>query len=427
VTERTLHAGGTVAFVTLGCKVNQAESDAFAAAAPAARVVRDPAEADVIVVNTCTVTGEADHKTRKAVRHALAHPRRPTVVVTGCLAALDPAGLEALGERVIAEPDKTRVSDRVAALVGAQPAPGNAVPTPRRTRVQLKVEDGCDAFCTYCIVPYARGVPRAVPLGTVVAEAERLAAAGVAEVVLTGINIGRYDDNGMRLADVLTAVAATGIPRVRLSSIEPRDVDERLLETAAGTAAFCRHLHIPLQSGSDGVLLRMERPYTTAEYLRVLERVREALPDVAISTDVIAGFPGEDERQHAETLDTVARAGFSRLHVFRYSARSGTPAAGMPGQVAPAERARRAAELRETGARLMHETALAWAGREAEMLVERVRGEGEAGPRVVEGTTREYLRVQAAHPAASAGDLVTVRLQAPSGPGAVPGMIESRW
>jgi threonylcarbamoyladenosine tRNA methylthiotransferase MtaB len=293
--------------------------------------------------------------------------------------------------------------------------------------VQLKIQDGCDAFCTYCIVPYARGVPRAVPLGEVVAEAERLAASGVAEVVLTGINIGRYDDGGTRLADVLSAVAATGIPRVRLSSIEPREVNETLLATAAETASFCRHLHIPLQSGSDSVLRRMGRPYTTAEYLGVLDRVRAALPGVAVSTDVIAGFPGEDEREHEESLAMVLGAGFSRLHVFRYSARAGTPAAVMPGQVAPAGRARRAAELREAGARLMHETALSWAGREAEMLVERVRAEGEARARVVEGTTREYLRVQAAHPAASAGDLVTVRLQAPKGPGAVPGMIESRW
>jgi len=428
VSERDQDAARTVAFVTLGCKVNQAESDAFAAAVPAGRVARDPAEADVIVVNTCTVTGEADHKARKAVRHALRHPRRPTVLVTGCLAALDAAGLEALGDRVIAEPDKTRVSRRVRELTGAgRVATDDTLPVARRTRVQLKIQDGCDAFCTYCIVPYARGVPRAVPLGEVVAEAERLAASGVAEVVLTGINIGRYDDGGARLADVLRAVAATGIPRVRLSSIEPRDVDETLLATAAETASFCRHLHIALQSGSDSVLRRMGRPYTSAEYLGVLDRVRAALPGVAVSTDVIAGFPGEDEREHEESLAMVEEAGFSRLHVFRYSARAGTPAAEMPGQVAPVERARRAAELRDAGARLMRETALSWAGREVEVLVERVRGEGEAGPRVVEGTTREYLRVQAAHPAASAGDLVTVRLQAPSGPGAVPGMIESRW
>jgi len=245
--------------------------------------------------------------------------------------------------------------------------------------------------------------------------------------VLTGINIGRYDDGGARLAEVLAAVAATGIPRVRLSSIEPRDVDERLLSTAAETASFCRHLHIPLQSGSDGVLRRMGRPYTTAAYLAVLERIREALPGVAVSTDMIAGFPGEDEREHAESLAFVERAGFSRLHVFRYSARAGTRAAVMPAQVTPAERARRAAELREAGARLMHEAALAWVGREAEMLVERVRDEGGAGSRVVEGTTREYLRVQAADTTASPGDRVTVRLQAPDGPGAVPGVVESRW
>lgn len=412
-----------VAFVTLGCKVNQAESDTIASAIPATQVVREQANADIIVVNTCTVTGEADHKARKAVRHALGQPGSPTVIVTGCLAALDATGITALGDRVIAEPDKERARARVALLAKA----ANVGPTVRatgRARVQLKVQDGCDAFCGYCIIPYARGVPRAVPLDDIVTSAGALAAAGVTEVVLAGINIGRYDDGGATLADVLEAVAATGIPRIRISSIEPGDIDGPLLEAAARTPAFCRHLHVPLQSGSDPVLARMGRPYTTAEFAGRVSAAREALGDVAISTDVIAGFPGETDAEHAETLEFVERAGFSRLHVFRYSVRTGTPAAAMTDQIPPSLRASRAAELRSTGARLMERMARAMRGRSAELLVERVRT-GADGLRHVEGTTREHLRVVALHPSGVAGDLLAVRLGDVGPTGSIEGVVES--
>lgn len=419
-----------VEFVTLGCKVNQAESDTIASALPAAQVVRVQADADIIVVNTCTVTGEADHKARKAVRHALGQPGSPTVIVTGCLAALDAEGIAALGIRVIVEPDKERVRERVALLAGVPDAgvartPQAAVRATGRARVQLKVQDGCDAFCTYCIIPYARGVPRAVPLADIVASADALVAAGVAEVVLAGINIGRYDDAGATLADVLEAVAATGIPRVRISSIEPGDISDRLLEVAARTPSFCRHLHVPLQSGSDTVLARMGRPYDTAGFASRIAEVREVLGDVSITTDVIAGFPGETDAEHAETLEFVQRQGFSRLHVFRYSERTGTPAAAMSGHVPPVVRASRAAELRAVSERLEHTTATAAEGRLAELLVERVRPTGDDGLRRVEGTTREYLRTVAVHPTAVAGELLAVRLGSVGPTGFVESVVES--
>ena len=300
---------GRVAFVTLGCKVNQTESEAIAAELAVGSGCA-PDSADVVVINTCTVTGEADHKARKAVRHALALPRSPIVVVTGCLATLDADGLRALGARVVVEADKQRVSARVAdALrsrgVTASRADAPGASAPFRTRAQLKVEDGCDAFCAYCIVPYARGVPRAVPVGTELAEAERLVAAGATEIVLTGINIGRYDDSGIRLPELLTRVAATGIARIRLSSIEPGDVTPELLQAALATPAFCAHLHVPLQAGSDAVLARMGRPYGTAGYAATIEAARAALPGIAISTDIIVGFPGESEAEFAETLALV--------------------------------------------------------------------------------------------------------------------------
>ena len=412
-----------VAFVTLGCKVNQAESDTIAAALPGACVVLDAAEADVVVVNTCTVTGEADHKARKAVRHALGLPNAPTVIVTGCMAALDPAGVAALGDRVIAEPDKERVLDCVVEIAGRADQP--RLQGRSRARVQLKVEDGCDSFCSYCIIPYARGVPRAVPLAGIVSSAKELVAAGVAEVVLAGINIGRYHDNGARLPDVIEAVASAGVPRVRISSIEPGDVDARFLEVAARTPAFCRHLHIPLQSGADAVLARMGRPYDTARFARTVAAAREALPGVAVSTDVIVGFPGETDAEHEETLSFVEATGFSRLHVFRYSARAGTPAAVMADQVPPQVRAARSAELRALGERLTLRAAREARGRSAQLLVERVSPAGPDGVRRVEGTTREYLRAAVSHTSAVPGTLLQVRLGEADTTGVVSSVVES--
>jgi threonylcarbamoyladenosine tRNA methylthiotransferase MtaB len=268
-----------VAFRTLGCKVNQVESEAAAASllAVGAEVVPE-ADAELVVINTCTVTGEADAKARKAVRHALRLPRRPIVVVTGCLASLDAAGLRALDERVVVEADKMALAARIADLIGAAapPASGSAGGV-LRTRAMLKVEDGCDAFCTYCIVPYARGVPRATPLPELIAEAERLVASGVAEIVLTGVNIGRYRDDDVDFAALVQRIAATGVPRLRISSIEPLDLDDRLLGVLAATPSVQPHLHIPLQAGSDRVLAAMGRGYDTATYAARVDAVRSAV------------------------------------------------------------------------------------------------------------------------------------------------------
>lgn len=402
-----------VAFLTLGCKVNQAESDAIAGELADAAGTAAGADADVVVINTCTVTAEADRKARKAVRHALGLPGRPTVVVTGCLAGVDPGALTALGDRVIVEADKSRVAERVRDAAGIAPADvrsaRGAVVT-GRTRAQVKIEDGCDGVCTYCIVPRARGVPRAVPLDEIVSTVESHVRGGIAEVVLTGINIGRYEYGGARLPEVIAAVAATGVSRIRLSSIEPGDVDADLLEACRTTPAFCSHLHIPLQAGADPVLERMGRPYDTREYARVVAAAREALPGLAVSTDVIAGFPGESDAEADSTLQFVEQQCFSRLHVFRYSRRPKTPAAAMSAQVPPAAIATRARALREAGARAAVAAASAREGSVAEVLVERVRTDGPGGTVVAEGVTREYLRVRVRVGAASAGTLLHVRV-----------------
>lgn len=395
-----------VAFHTLGCKVNRTEAEALAADLMGRGVeVVGEGDAAVVVVTTCTVTAESDHKARKAVRHALRGPARPVVVVTGCLATLDPDGLRALGERVIVEADRQAVADRVAEALKA-PAYGGArvarTGPAFRTRRMVKVEDGCDAFCAYCIVPFARGVPRATPLAAVVGEVEELARAGTAEVVLTGISIGRYEWDGVRLPELVEAVAATGISRIRLSSIEPDDVDDRLLRVAAATPAFCEHLHVPLQSGCDRTLAEMGRHYDTAAYAAAIERARRALPGCAITTDVLVGFPGETDEDFERTLAFVEEAAFAKLHVFRYSRRAGTRAAERPDQVRPAVIAERARRVRALGARLHERFLEACGGTEAEVLVERI------SVTEIEGRARNGAVVRAVAPNARVGELVRV-------------------
>ena len=407
-----------VAFVTLGCKVNQADTEAIADALGGAGSC-SPEDAEIVVVNTCTVTGEADHKARKAVRHALALPRSPRVIVTGCLATLDAEGLRSLGERVVVEAEKERVADIIRGLSGVSKPPATSASRGTRSRVQLKVEDGCDSFCTYCIVPYARGVPRPVPVTAVVARAEQLVRAGVREIVLTGINIGRYDDGGTRLPGLIEAVAATGVARIRLSSVEPRDVGASLLDVAARTPAFCQHLHIPLQSGSDDVLACMGRPYDTAAFAQTVARVRDVFPSVAITTDVIAGFPGETEAEAAATLAFVEAQGFSRLHVFRYSPRTGTPAAEMGGQVPSPVKTARAAALRDLGERLAVKYAASRVGTVAEVLVERERTAGAEQRADALGVTREYLRATIPGADARPGTVLDARVEAAAADGSI--------
>ena len=401
-----------VALRTLGCKVNRTESEALAEAlSGTCAVMMDAADgADVVVVNTCTVTGEADAKARKAVRHALG--TGAAVVVTGCLAAVDPHGLEALGPRVIVEPDRLTLPSTVARVAGVTLAAGktkSARPVPRgRTRVMVKVQDGCDHRCSYCIVPDARGLPRSVPAAEVVERVEMLAAAGVPEVVLTGVNLGKYHDpRGVPdIGTLLRAVMATSVTRVRISSIEPLDLDARLLEALASTTKLVPHLHVPLQSGCDRTLGEMGRGYTSADYCCVLDRARAALPGLSVTADVIAGFPGETDSDFAESLAFVERVGFTRMHVFRYSPRAGTPAASRADQVPPAVKAARALALRDASDRSCHEHAKGQVGSTVTACVERVTG-GRA-----RGTADDSLAFETDAGTLHSGDVVRLRIEA---------------
>ena len=345
--------------VNLGCKVNRVEADTMQAAllGRGASPVAEEA-ADLVIVNTCTVTGEADKKARKAVRHALAVNPVAQVLVTGCAAAIDPETFRSMDPRVrvVAKRDiEDLLADDGAAMLLRTGAGFN-------TRVGLKVQDGCDHACTYCIVHVARGAARSMPAASVIREARAHFDAGVKEVVLAGIDIGAYRDGDMRLPQLAErlleqADAACGHgerpARIRISSIEPLNVDDALIDLLASSGGrVCRHLHVPLQSGSSKVLREMDRPYTAARFRSLVDDLRERVRGIALSTDVIVGFPGETEEDFAATCDLVRHAGFMRLHVFPYSRRGGTPAAERGDQVPPEVKRERAARLRAIGAEL---------------------------------------------------------------------------
>ena len=373
-----------VAFVNLGCRVNRVELDAIARELELAGVEVAPEdEADAIVINTCAVTGEAEAKARKAVRHAAGLAGEPAVVATGCVASLFAEELEALADNVIVEANKDAVATRVIEKLGiacgieapgasAAAMPGHAVTPTGRMRPGLKIQDGCDNQCTYCIVWKARGAARSVAAYEVIEGVRSLMAEGAREVVLTGIDLGRYSYDGLDLADLLERILAeTDIARVRISSIEPAGITDRLLSVMAGSnGRVAPFLHIPLQSGCDATLARMGRPYTSAEYLDVVARARKALPGVAIACDLIVAFPGETEGEFAESLATCEKAQFAKMHVFRYSRRPGTPAAAMEGQVPPEVSAERSRVMRELATCMRSAYAASLVGTEQLVLVE---------------------------------------------------------
>ena len=400
------------AVVNLGCKVNRVEADGFErllagrGGAPSSQ-----AEADLIVVNTCTVTGEAEKKTRKAVRHALAANEEAPVIVTGCATEIDAAAYEALGSRVTVVPKAGMALYLEEGAFPSRPPAGAAsvLPADGRTRIGIKVQDGCDNACTYCIVHVARGRATSRNGDEVVAEAVALARAGVREIVLTGINLGSYDADGLDLADLcrrlLDETADLHGPdeepcRFRIGSIEPMDVSMDLIGLLAEAGGrLCRHLHLPLQSGSSKVLREMGRPYDAEEYRQLVDYLRAMVPEIALTTDIIAGFPSETDEDFADTCDLARYAAFSKIHVFPYSRRAGTPAAARPDQVAPDVKAARAAVLRALSDKLAAADRAARAGTAELALAERP---GHA-------TTESYHEV-AVDPAAPVGALVAVTL-----------------
>lgn len=385
-----------VALLTLGCKLNQAESDAIAGefVARGCTVVDQLAAADAIVVNTCSVTHVADRKSRHLVRLARRLAPGASIIVTGCYPEV--AGSEAarwLGaDVVVCNGEKPSLVCRL--LGEASGATTGVASTGLRTRAFVKIQEGCNDICAFCIVPRTRGRERSRPLALVVEEIRRRAAEGAQEVVLTGTQLGAYGrDSGASLPELIAAVlAGTDVPRIRVSSLQPQDLTPALLSLWQDRR-LCRHFHLALQSGSDAVLGRMRRRYDTGAFARALASIRAAVPDVAVTTDVIVGFPGETDAEFEETLAFCRGAEFAAIHVFPYSRRSGTVAARMPQQVAALvkrERTRRLLALAAESARRYREQFI---GRVETVLWERCRGGGNLP--MWEGLTDTYLRVTA--------------------------------
>lgn len=429
-----------VAFYTLGCKVNQYDTQAVADRFRAAgfEVVDFDGPADVYVINTCTVTSLGDKKSRQALRRAKRQNPGAAVVAMGCYAQTSPGEVAAIPgvDLVVGTADRGRLPE----LVAEHWQKGGAVPsvnvTPfgrtagfeelgagavaERTRATVKVQEGCRQYCSYCKVPYARGPERSRPAGAVLAEVERLVGTGYHEVVLTGIHLGSYgrDFTGeprWDLARLAAEVAAVpGLRRLRLSSLEPTDVTGALIALVAENPILCRHFHLPLQSGDDTVLRRMNRHYTTAEYARVVDRIRTAVPEAALTTDLIAGFPGESDAAFARGCEFVRRMAFSRLHVFPYSPRQGTPAAAFPDQLPEELRRERAARLSALGEELSGDFHRRLVGQTVEVLFEDPAETAEDGldgsETIWSGLTDTYVRVLAASFRSLAGEfrMVTV-------------------
>lgn len=400
----------SVCFVTLGCKVNQTESEAVAQLFREAnyQVVAASEEADVVVVNTCTVTNMGDSKSRRVIRRMIREHPESFVVVMGCYAQTAPGeilGIEGV-DLVLGTQDRRKVLEWIE-KVKAERTPQNAVreiwkadefeelpqlSEEHRARAFLKIQEGCNQFCTYCIIPYARGPLRSRLPENALAEARRLVAAGHPEIVLTGIHTGYYGQdlgeqwNLARLVKELVKIP--GLCRLRLSSIEPMEYTPALIESIVASDKVCPHLHMPLQSGRDRILTRMNRPYTLHEYRGLLTRLRQQIPNLAITTDIIAGFPGETEEDHASTLEFVKSCGFSGINVFPYSKRKGTPAADYPEQVPKQLKEQRVKELLLVARVSQEEYNRRFMGKPVEVLIEWIDPNGCAM-----GHTPHYIQV----------------------------------
>lgn len=414
-----------VVFHTLGCKTNQYDSEAMLERLldGGYELAREGEPADVVIVNTCTVTAEADRKSRQMLRQASAAYPGAVVVAAGCYAQREPRALARIAgvDLVLGNQDRGDILDlirqaeaaqatitHVSELKGASFEPLEISKGGLHTRANIKIQEGCNRFCTYCIIPYARGPIRSRPLEDTVRETARLAALGVKEFVLTGIHIASYGLDTPGGPDLITLLEALdpveGVERLRLGSLEPSLLTEEFCARAARLRHLCPHFHLSLQSGCDATLRRMGRRYTAEAFAGYVSCLRAAIPGAALTTDIIVGFPGETEEDFRQSMAFVERMAFSRIHVFPYSPREGTPAAAMPDQIAKADKRRRAGEMIALGERLMRRAHEALLGRREPVLLEEAEADCMAG--YTPGYTRVLVRGADRQP----GELIWVQL-----------------
>ena len=398
----------------MGCKVNQAESEAISQDLLDSEwsVTTDCENAEVCVVNTCTVTQKASMQSRQAIRKAIRSNPNARIIVTGCYAQTAPQEINKIeGVDYVVGHDKKLTISRLFRSDGDESFESEVLSFSRipqkdrfqlmptatsaaRTRPFLKIQDGCNAFCTYCIVPYARGRSRSMPVDNVLQSIEELARAGFREVVLTGIHLGAYGHDlapATNLADLMARIEnRKPIDRVRISSIEPFELTKEIIQQVAASDIFCNHFHIPLQSGDNGILKKMGRPYSRQDFNELINNIHRLMPDAAIGVDTLIGFPGESEAAFDKTYELMADLPVSYLHVFPFSSRPGTAADKLPNKLDPPEIKARCERLRELG----HQKRLKFyrrsTGRSLPVLIETKR-DGATG--LLKGISSNYLPV----------------------------------
>ena len=414
----------TVAFHTLGCKVNTYESNAMLKIFNEAgyQEVDFKQVADVYVINTCTVTNTGDSKSRQMIRKAIRKNPKATICVVGCYSQTAPEEIEKIeGVGVVLgtqyRSDIVKYVDehletgemviKVDNVMNLRKFEDLNIDRFKNTRAFLKIQDGCNNFCTYCIIPYARGRVRSRQKESVLNQAQRLVDNGYVEIVLTGIHTAGYgeDLDDYSFYELLVdLVKIKGLKRLRISSIETSQISDEIIDLIGSNEIIVDHLHVPLQAGSDATLKRMNRKYTTAEYLEKINKIRSYLPNIAFTTDVIVGFPGESDEEFEETYNFIKEVNYSELHVFPYSPRKNTPAAKMKGQVNDQIKHERANRLLQLSKELNHEFALKQIGKTLKVLFEKRDGEyliGHAG---------DYLKVKVKTADNLIGEIVTIKI-----------------
>ena len=410
------------AIATLGCKVNQYDSAIIESRLGARGLERCEFDepADVYIVNTCTVTDRADSESLRFARRARRLNPNARVVMTGCLAQASPEVLDQRGE-VDAIVGLGRLDDLERAVIGDSTErvmvsnlrkeratiEVSGVTLAGHSRAFLKLQEGCDQFCTFCIVPFSRGMSRSVEPRRITDALDQLHARGFKEVILSGVHLGGYGkdlDPPVELADLLEMLAERSpINRIRISSLDPEELSDRIIDIMSSSDKFCPHLHLPLQAGEDGTLSRMRRRYDTAFFRDRIERVIDAMPDASIGTDIIVGFPGETAANFKQSFKFVEDLPLSYFHVFPYSVRAGTTAAKLSGKVASDEIKRRGAQMRELGERKREVFAERFVGRKLKVLLEEAT-EGEG----LDGYSRNYVRVLTRGPASQTNQEIEV-------------------
>ena len=415
----------TVSIVTLGCKTNQFESVAMGEQLAAAgyRQIEFADGADLVIVNTCTVTAATDAQSRNLIRRARRFNPQARVVVTGCYAQIDPQSLSQIPgvALVIGNQEKLQLLEALSSFdettkIQVADIRNSSLIEPlslsgfdQRSRAFVQIQNGCDAFCSYCIIPYARGRSRSVPVVAIVEQLKKLAENGYPEIVLTGIHIGNYGQDlspQVNLLYLLQQIEKSSFAgRLRLGSIEPTELPEKLYQYIAAADWICPHFHIPLQAGDDVVLQRMNRHYTTTFFADLIERIHQLQPDAAIGLDVITGFPGETDQQFEYTFHLLELLPFSHLHVFPFSRRSGTPAATMPDQLSGTIIKQRAAQLRQLGEEKLHNFSRRFIGSELDIVIEAGESDG-----LRKGLSENYLSIAVPAENAKPGKMIRVKI-----------------